>query len=295
MEEENVVVDIDPIYKGNIWFTPMERKDWRLYLTELSDDPKNHLAALDMLRTADDQDVIEILITCPGGRVDIADMYLAAISDSRAKIITRAIGECASAATTIFLAGDERVCDNGCYFMFHNVQLGGMGGDSANVFSRTKFYDRLFKEKFYGPMSEVLTAVELSELFDRAGEVYLTGEEMEERLKSSRREQIVQAFGEDLLPLPPGTPLVKLPFPETKVKDAVEFPQGDEFKITLDDGYEKEFRLSTLSPRDFDEYNLQEIREIAVAFRINLQETIRERAVDEIIDELLNGNLEGED
>ncbi|MFP8823425.1 ATP-dependent Clp protease proteolytic subunit, partial [Enterobacter cloacae] len=123
---------VDQTYRGNLWCTPQERRDWRLYVTELDNDPRNHFEGLDMIRTAEEEDVIEILITSPGGRVDIADMYLAAFRDSKAKIITRAIGECASAATTIFLAGDERICEDGCYFMFHNVQLGS-GGDSAHV------------------------------------------------------------------------------------------------------------------------------------------------------------------
>lgn len=315
MEEQ--IGSVDPTYRGNIWCTPQERMDWRLYLTEMSDDPRNHIEAVDMIREAKEEDVVEIMITSPGGRVDVADMYVSAIADSRAKIITRAIGECASAATTVFLAGNERVCDDGCYFMFHNVQMGA-GGDSANVFSRTKFYERLFKEKFYDQMAEVLTKAEIDELFERAGEIYLTAEEMRERLEKAAGE--VAEVRDILLPPPFGicnhdtfgdspravalreavnaptlaamqaAGYVKLPFPETKVKSAGDFPQGDEFDITLDDGYKKTFRLSTLGPRDFDEYNLTEINEIGLdAFGIGLTGMTREQAVDALIDEIQNG------
>lgn len=325
---------VDQTYRGNLWCTPHERRDWRLYVTELDNDPRNHFEGLDMIRTAEEEDVVEILITSPGGRVDIADMYLAAFRDSKARIITRAIGECASAATTIFLAGDERVCDDGCYFMFHNVQLGS-GGDSANVIARTKFYERLFKEKFYGTMAEVLTPLELAELFERAGEIYLTAEEMRDRLQNSeRREQILDRLGPGTLPEPTMTPeewwktvhsgisnrstygdspeakalresvnaptieamqragYVALPFPETKVKAAEDFPQGDEFDITLDDGYKKTFRISTLSKKDFDEYNMDEIEEIGVSFGLDLDQSqnTRDEALQCLIGEIQSGS-----
>lgn len=332
MEEQDI---IDPTYRGNIWCTPQERMDWRLYITELGDDPKNHIEALDMIRTAEEEDTVEILITSPGGYCNIADMYLAAFADSKAKIITRAIGECCSAATTIFLAGHERVCDDGCYFMFHNVQFGGLGGDSANVFGRTKFYERLFKEKSYDQMAEVLNKEELAELFDRAGEVYLTAAEMRQRLqKSERREQILDRQDPGTLSEPTMTPeewwktvhrgisnrstygdspeakalreavnaptieamqragYVALPFPETKVKAAEEFPQGDEFDITLDDGYKKTFRISTLSKKDFDEYNMDEIEEIGVSFGLDLDQSqnTRDEALQCLIGEIRSGS-----
>lgn len=326
---------VDQTYRGNIWCTPQERMDWRLYITELGDDPKNHIEAVDMIREAKEEDVIEIMLTSPGGNCNIADMYLAAIKDSEAKVITRAIGECASAATTIFLAGDERVCEDGVHFMFHNVQMGGFGGDSANVFSRSKFYERLFKEKYYNQMAEVLTKDELDELFERAGEVYLTAEEMRARLKNSdRKVEISDRLGEDALPEPTMTPeewwktvhggisnhstygdspeakalreavnhppveamqksgYVALPFPETKVKSAEEFLQGDEFDITLDEGYKKTFRLSTLCAKDFDEYNRQEIIEIGKAFDIWLLGLTRDEAIEILIDGLQNGGSE---
>lgn len=326
MEEE--VIGVDPTYRGNLWCTPQERMDWRLYLTELCDDPKNHIEAIDMLRAATEEDVVEILITSPGGRVDIADMYIAAMNDSKAKIITRAISECCSAATTIFLAGDERICDDGSYFMFHNVQMGGLGGDSANVFSRTKFYERLFKEKSYEQMSEVLNEEELAELFERAGEVYLTAEEMRDRLAAAEATgpQTTDWDGETKLTLdfarhtvirngatkgdsPEAVALreavnaptaeamrkggfIDLPFPPTPVAFAGDFPQGDEFDITLDEGYKKTFRLSTLGKKDFDEYNTEELEEIGFAFGIGLSGMTRDQMLEALIDEIQNGGGE---
>lgn len=275
---EGEAMTIDPTYRGNIWSTPQERMDWRVYLTELSDDPKNHIEAVDMIREANEEDTIEILITCPGGRIDIADMYIAAMADSKAKIITRATGECCSAATSVFLEGDERVCDNGSYFMFHNVQFGGIGGDSANVYARTKFYERLFKEKFYNQMSEVLTEDELAELFERAGEVYLTADEMRGRLMNADNASAdVSTLLGDLAKASTETltnELVAMPFPTTPIPAASSFPEDDSFKITLDCGYAKTFFIGRLDPKDFDEYNMEEIEEIGFLFNVDRKSVV---------------------
>ena len=288
MEEE--FVEYSPDYKGNIWCTPQERKDWRIYLTELNDDPKNHIEAVDMIREAGEADVIEIMLTSPGGFCDIADMYLAAIRDTRAKVITRAIGQCASAATTIFLAGHERLCEEGCHFMFHNVQMGGLEGDSANFFSRAKFYERLYKEKSYASMAEVLTKEEMGELFERAGEIYLTAEEMRSRLTTAEgKEEIPEDW-----PVISGPPVdfVNFPWPTKPVPTAEVFGHDDEFDIVLDDGYRKTFRLSTLCAKDFDEYNRSEILEIGRHFGETYLGLTREYALGLLISRIKTGRSE---
>lgn len=257
MEES---MDICPTYRGNIFSSPVESRDWRIYLTDMNDDPKNHLEAVDVIRTAGPGDVVTIFITCSGGRVDVADMYLSAIKDAAAQVVTRVSGECSSAATSVFLAGHERLCDDGSFFMFHNVQIGSDYSDSANVFKSAKFFEKLYREKFYAEMAEVLTATEMAELFERAGEIYLSAEDMRGRLEGLATPK------EDLGPTPV---LVDLPFPGTKVKEAAEFLHGDEFDITLDDGYKKTFRLATLSIKDFDEYSVAEIEEIGDAFGLD--------------------------
>lgn len=287
MEED--FEELCPTYKGNIWSTPQQRTDWRLYLTDLNDDPKNHIEAVDMIRQAGAEDVIEIMITSPGGLCDTADMYLAAIRDTQAKVITRAIGQCASAGTTVFLAGHERICDDGCHFMFHNVQMGGSESDAATLFARAKFYERLYREKCYEPMSEVLTKEEMGELFERAGEVYLTAGEMRQRLANAERKADLDI--PDDWPVISGPPvdLVNFPWPSKPVPTAEVFGHDDDFDIGLDDGYLKTFRLSTLCPKDFDEYNRQEVIEIGQAFGQCLLGLTRDEAIRLLILEIKTG------
>jgi len=256
---ENELV-IDQTYRGNIWSSPRVQVHWRLYLTDMNDDPKNHVEAVDMIRSASEDDIVEVFITSPGGLVSIADMYVSAIGDSPARIITRAIGECCSAATSVFLAGHDRICDEGCYFMFHNVQMGAWG-DSANIFASGNFYQKHFKDKYYKKMEEVLTTDELQELFERAGEIYLSSGEMTERLQKSPHCRDG----------------------ELKGHTSSNWKQEEHLDVTMADGYSKKFKVDDLKPEDFDEYNLEEIFQIADKLGVSVVGYPRSEVLDILI------------
>lgn len=267
--------------KGNLWRTEQVRNDWRVYLTELDNSPKENVEAVETIRQAGPEDTVEILITCPGGAVDIADMYLAAIRDSQAKVITRAIGECASAATTVFLAGEERICEDGCYFMFHNVQL-GMSGDSANVYSRSRFYEQHFKSKFYGMMSEVLSPGELETLFENAGEIYLTAEDMRARLEISLQKSKGDAAATE-------QKLVDSPLPKQTQPEYSTWPGG--LTICTQRGHKMNFSRRLVQPSDFEELSLEGLKDVADIFSIDTFTLPPFRVVDAIVDKIKSGGL----
>ena len=267
--------------KGNLWRTEQVRNDWRVYLTELDNSPKENVEAVETIRQAGPEDTVEILITCPGGAVDIADMYLAAIRDSQAKVITRAIGECASAATTVFLAGEERICEDGCYFMFHNVQL-GMSGDSANVYSRSRFYEQHFKSKFYGMMSEVLSPGELETLFENAGEIYLTAEDMRARLEISLQKSKGDAAATE-------QKLVDSPLPKQAQPEYSTWPGG--LTICTQRGHKMNFSRRLVQPSDFEELSLEGLKDVADIFSIDTFTLPPFRVVDAIVDKIKSGGL----
>lgn len=163
---------------------------WRIYLTDMGCELENHIPALEVIRNAGEDDEIEVLITSGGGYVDTARAYVAAFKDTSAKITTRAIGECASAATIVFLAGDDRVCDDGSYFMFHNDQFSEVNGDLANISKMLDFYKRLAKEEDLKCMEGILTEHEINSLFENAGVVYLTAADMRSRLEIKAEETV---------------------------------------------------------------------------------------------------------
>lgn len=167
---------------NNIFTEVRESYVTRLYLNGPIEDQDSHMIAIETIRQASENDEIHVYLTSPGGVVDIAEMYIHAFSETRAKIITHGVGGVCSAATTILLHGHEIVIEPGSYYMFHNVQY-GTDGDSAHIKQRSEFYYRLYKERFYDLYKAVMTEEELSTLFEHAGEVYLTSEEMLDRLQ----------------------------------------------------------------------------------------------------------------
>lgn len=300
---------IHPTYKGNIWCTPEQRTDWRIYVTDLCDTAENHIETVDLIRQAGEEDTVQLLITSAGGYIELAEMYLSAMRESKATIVTRAIGQCASAATTIFLNGDVRICEKGSYFMFHNVQ-GGEGGDYANIRARADFYTHLFRERYYDMMREVLTEEQMAELFDRAGEVFLTCNEMRDRLHESAvknggaiikygdegdvvlDEETDDSFDSELLQAvssaleeADGAGETLEEFQQQAVEE-----EDTKFVITLEDGYSKTFDLSDIEPSDFDEYSLREVIEIGESFGADLSDQTRNKAVEALINVIVNGD-----
>ncbi|UZZ64392.1 hypothetical protein [Escherichia phage vB_EcoM-LTH01] len=262
----------------NIWVSPVTSNDWRIYVTDLHNSPEAHIEAVDLIRSAPEGDIVNLYITSCGGYCDIADMYMTAISEAKATVVTHGIGEVASAATMIFLSGHVRICRPGSHYMFHNVQM-SMGGDSALVFKRSDFYKDLFKEKYYDLYKGVMTEDELVELFDRAGEIYFTSSQMQARL-TAEDEAIKKQMEADQQNT--GGIKVEGSIESSDVDDAKEIGEG-EFEIVLDEGYAKKFNIFTLNPRDFDEYNLDELDEIAECFGVEQYVYYRDELIEQII------------
>ena len=68
-------------------------------------------------------DQIDVFINSPGGYVEEGDeiyQYLTGLKPRGIKIKTHAENLCASIATKIFLAGDERIIYEGTKFIIHN-------------------------------------------------------------------------------------------------------------------------------------------------------------------------------
>lgn len=285
-----------PFEVRNISTTVRESFIHHIYVTEMNDFLERHFDALSIIRSAEEEDEIHLYITSFGGYTDLADMYACAISESKAKIVTHGIGTVASAAAMLFLLGDERIPEPGTLFMLHNVQI-SMDGDSANLSKRMAVYDRHHREKYYPLYSEILTEEELGELFERSGEVYLTTSEMIERLgKVEPSPRRVGDAGREDEGIFRAADLVIMPYPKEDIEEASNFTDGTEFTVRLNEGYEKTFRLSSICPEDFDEYNMQELYEIGSAFDLlacQLGHT-REDHIETIIDTIL-GRFPGGD
>lgn len=225
-----------------------------IYLGDMDDGIDGHIEAIDAIRVAPEADTIVIHITSFGGATCIADNYIEAIRDSRAHIVTKAIGTVASAGTMVWLAGHERVAADFSKFLFHNIR----GGGFEDIHNLKRYIDASAEYAGGGYRDmyrDILTEKEIEEIFS-GQEVHILGQEMQKRLakiESAKKE------GSKAEPVGPVT-TPPLDEPVGKVDEATVFT------ITLDDGYGKTFNLYTINEKDFDEYNMDELEEVAEAF-----------------------------
>lgn len=216
-----------------IWVREETRKIADIYVYEVIDDAESHLERIDYIRSAGEDDLIRIHINTPGGDVDVMQGYIDAIIESPAEITTRAAGTVSSAGCDLWLAGDKREIGPLCSFMFHNTQMYA-GGDGYNVGTRVDFYNRLYRDQMTESYGEVLTPAELETIFS-GGEVYIRGTDMQRRINSKEKS-----------PAPAATPEVA----DRKPK---------EITIYTDD-FKKDIVLETLSPDDFKEFSIGELK-----------------------------------
>jgi ATP-dependent Clp endopeptidase proteolytic subunit ClpP len=88
---------------------------------------------------AEKGDSIEVNIMSPGGSVIEGMAIYDALRNSGKKIITRALGQAASIASIIFMAGDEREVGDNAEIMIHNAMVFAGG----NKHELSSFIDRL--------------------------------------------------------------------------------------------------------------------------------------------------------
>ena len=90
-------------------------------------------------------------------------------------------GACMSAATLIFLQGDDFIINEHSAFLFHNYS-GGMIGKGGEMYSNV-MHDRKWSEKlFRSQYEDFLTAEEISNLVDDK-DIWMDANTVVERLK----------------------------------------------------------------------------------------------------------------
>lgn len=133
---------------------------------------------------------IEVVITSQGGDLYVAmDIYNYLISLPN-KIITRCVGECASAASVIFLAGDVRIAE--CPIMIHNPYLRDIQGDSKSLKEASDLVGKVEKDLIntYAARTNLDTEV-ISKLMDN--ETYLSPKDATSLGFSTESKQIAYA------------------------------------------------------------------------------------------------------
>lgn len=151
------------------------------YLVEEIGEPQDYVDCFHDIRNSRDTDTIKIYINCFGGNLFTTIQFIQVLSETKAHVIVCVEGACMSAATLIFLMGDEFIITDHSMFMFHNYSGGteGKGGEMYHgMIHERKWASKLFQQMYQG----FLTPSEIVELLDDK-DIWLDSKQVFERLQ----------------------------------------------------------------------------------------------------------------
>jgi len=135
------------------------------YLCGEIGDPEDYIEWFHIISNARESDIIKININSPGGNLFTAVQLLQAFEISNAHLVMNVAGACMSAATLIFLAGDEYLVNEHSAFLFHNYSGGvvGKGGEMyQSVIHQRKWSEHILRKAY----KNFLTEEEIDSLID---------------------------------------------------------------------------------------------------------------------------------
>lgn len=164
------------------------------YLSGNIGEASEYIEWFHKIRNARPTDVINFHINCPGGNLFTTVQFLQVLDECNAHVIMNVSGACMSAATLIFLQGDEFAINEHSAFLFHNYS-GGMIGKGGEMYSNM-IHDRKWSEKLFRSQYEgFLTAEEISNLIDDK-DIWMDANTVVERLEArnkAREEEAAEA------------------------------------------------------------------------------------------------------
>lgn len=265
MQKLNNGFNVNRVETANVFTYRAHANNHVIYVNEMN-WLEDHQERLQTIRAANPEDTVRIIINTLGGDVAIAMAYVSAIRESQAMVIVHAEGQVCSAGTVLWLACERRTVSPLTIFMFHNYQ-GWIGGDGSNIYRQAVFqkdyFDRVF-DHFY---KDVLTPEEM-ETIKGGGEVWLTEEDILVRTEAAlldkeniRREQQGLKYVTGLKTTKPAKPKsVTL-----QNIDVVSEDELQEVPLNIAIGGENfSFNMLTLNGRDFDGFNVEELKGILV-------------------------------
>ena len=143
-------------------------------------DAEEYIEWFDQIRNSSAADTIRIYINSTGGDLYTTLQFLRVMSETPATIVTSVEGACMSAATMIFLHGDQQEVTPHSLFMFHNYSAGvfGKGGEMYDQLQFERKWSENFMREVYAGF---LTPEEISSMMHNK-DIWMTSDEVVERL-----------------------------------------------------------------------------------------------------------------
>ncbi len=159
------MTDETKISLGKQYFTKNSGSIYEFYLSGEIEEASEYTEWFDIIRNARATDTVKIYINSCGGDLYTALQFLRVLSETDAHVITSVEGACMSAATMIFLHGDEFEVTPHSLFMFHNYSA-GVFGKGGEMFDQLQF-ERAWSENFLHEVyHDFLTPDEIKSMLD---------------------------------------------------------------------------------------------------------------------------------
>lgn len=146
----------------------------------IEDDISVYSDLLNILKTASEHDTVMIYINSEGGTLRMALQIANAMLASQAKVITSLDGDAISAATFVFLAGDEYIINPNCSFMIHNYS-GWMAGKGHEILSQVTHTGSIVSKMMRFFYEKILTEKELIDVCN-GRDLWMDSDELMNRL-----------------------------------------------------------------------------------------------------------------
>jgi ATP-dependent protease ClpP protease subunit len=137
---------------------------------------ENYVAIFNQIRNLGELDFVKLHINSYGGDLFTAIQFMRVLQESSATVICSVEGACFSAATLIFLCGNEYEISHHSAFMFHNYSglAIGKGGEMIDqLLHERKWSEKLLREAYADFLTddEILSLLENKDIWMEAAEV----------------------------------------------------------------------------------------------------------------------------
>jgi ATP-dependent Clp protease protease subunit len=155
------------------------------YISGAIEDAKQYNEWFEVIRNANETDIIKLHINSPGGDLFTAIQFMRVLNESDAVIVASVEGACMSAATMIFLCANQFEISEHSMFMFHNYSgiAFGKGGEMYdNITHERKWSEKIMRSVY----KDFLTEEEIKAILDNK-DIWMEGEEVLKRLKNKQK------------------------------------------------------------------------------------------------------------
>lgn len=178
------LADKKPSDVGYIHTMPNSRNgnDYTTVITDIVMECGDFANLLMILKNATENDTVTLKLSSPGGSVETGIFICNAIMNTKAKVVTQAMGFNASIAAVIWCMGHEKQLTPTATLMFHMPSGFGFG-KTANVEEESKYMQEYFKYLLTNITKDILTESEFDDMVNGRKDTFLPYRVLKNRMK----------------------------------------------------------------------------------------------------------------